>query len=378
MTKNLMTPSQFGHPANVPTAPEMQARDVTLAAEQQRAKTEVEASYLVAMNRPRNEDRSMRALERAIGRLSFAEDAYYSFPRGKKEVSGPSINFAREFARVWGNMKYGFRVVYDDEEKRTIEAYAVDLEWNTMATREASFKKLIQRKDPETGVTRWIVPDERDLRELTSRHASVEMRNCILQLCPKDITDEMINQARQSVKAALKGADIKDVRERAKTAFSEMGIYAEQLETYLGHSIDEATADEIAEVRGILKAIKDGVATREEYFGRSGSRSKIQTPPQEGGLSLDQVLKPPQAQAEEAPTTPAPPSTPPPPESTIPDFLPPVSLGDGSTEKGKKKTDSALLEKIKCPTTHAMVRKSDCINLCRVKKDCPAWTGKLG
>jgi hypothetical protein len=334
------------------------------------------------MKRPRNEERAQQALERSVSRLTFAEDSYYSFPRGQKEVFGPSINFAREFARVWGNMKYGFHVVHDDDETRTIEAYATDLEWNTVVTREASFKKLIQRKDPITGTTKWIVPDERDLRELTSRHASIEMRNCILQLCPKDISDGMIDAARQSVKANLTNAPIQDVREKAKAAFEAMGIYADQLQRYLGHPISEATADEIAELRGILKAIRDGLATRDEYFGKTAK--KTQTPTQEGGISLEQVLnQPPNPPTAEMEAPPEPPSSPPfkstqvdqtTSKSTMPDYLPPLTLGgDGPTGKEKKKTDQALLEKIKCPKTHAMVRKLDCVNLCKVKKDCSAW-----
>lgn len=367
MTKNLMMPKN----SMLPEAPKPDVRDVTLAAEQQRARTEVEAAYLVAIKRPRDEDRSVNALEKAISRLGFAEDSYYSFPRGNKEVFGPSVNFAREFARVWGNFKYGFHVVHDDEEKRTIEAYAIDLEWNTSSTREASFKKLIQRKDPETGVTRWITPDERDLRELTSRHASIEMRNCILQLCPKDITDSMINQARLSVKSAMKHADIKEIREKAKAAFSEIGIYAEQLEGYLGHPVTEATPEEIAELRGILKAIKDGVATRDEYFRKPTTPKPRPTQPADGGLSLEQVLESPVA--EEIP-----------PETSgeverqrsqpnIPDFLPPVTGGDNLTSKQKKNIDPALLDEIKCPKTNAIVRKLDCVKLCKVKNGCSVW-----
>ncbi|RPI55420.1 MAG: hypothetical protein EHM49_01960 [Deltaproteobacteria bacterium] len=65
------------------------------------------------------------------------------------------------------------------------------------------------------------------------------------------------------------------------------------------------------------------------------------------------------------------------PTTTMPDYLPPLSVGDGPTGKARKRTDPSLLEKIKCPSTGGMVRRQDCQNMCKIRKGCKAWEGKI-
>ncbi|RPI55891.1 MAG: hypothetical protein EHM49_01365 [Deltaproteobacteria bacterium] len=83
---------------------------------------------------------------------------------------------------------------------------------------------------------------------------------------------------------------------------------------------------------------------------------------------------------------PSPPFSPPPPPksgivgqptTTIPDYLPPLSMGNGPTGKDRKRTDPRLLEKIKCPSTGGMVRRQDCQNMCKIRRGCKAWEGEI-
>src|ERR1700747_3455088 len=68
---------------------------------------EIQSAIIIARRFPRNEDQAFEKLMRACRRLSFAEDAAYAFPRGDQKVEGPSVNLAREAARVWGNIRHG-------------------------------------------------------------------------------------------------------------------------------------------------------------------------------------------------------------------------------------------------------------------------------
>lgn len=75
----------------------------TGAAAKERA--EIESAIIVAKKFPRNEEACFQKLMKAASRSSFAEDATYSFPRGDTNVTGPSVNLAREAARIWGNIR---------------------------------------------------------------------------------------------------------------------------------------------------------------------------------------------------------------------------------------------------------------------------------
>ena len=71
---------------------------------------------VLARRFPRSEQGAYAALLRSCGRTSFAEEASYSFPRGGSSVEGPSVRFAREAARVWGNIRYGLDILRDDDD----------------------------------------------------------------------------------------------------------------------------------------------------------------------------------------------------------------------------------------------------------------------
>jgi hypothetical protein len=146
---------------------------------------EIQSAIVLAKKYPRDEDASFTKLMKACGRTSFAEEAEYSFPRGNQTVRGPSVNLAREAARVWGNVRYGITILRDDTGSRQIQGWAWDLETNTKISSEDDFQKLIFRKGKG-----WIPPDERDLRELTNRRGAILIRNCILQVVPKDLIED--------------------------------------------------------------------------------------------------------------------------------------------------------------------------------------------
>src|SRR5262249_52625590 len=117
------------------------------------ARQEVQAAVIVAKRFPRNEDAAFQQLMKSCARPTFAGDVTYSFPRGGSTVTGPTVYLAREFARLWGNIRHGCDVVAEDEEERTIRAWAWDLQTNVKVSHDVTFKKLIQRKDKRSGET---------------------------------------------------------------------------------------------------------------------------------------------------------------------------------------------------------------------------------
>lgn len=235
---------------------------------------EIQGAMVLAKRFPRNEDAAFEKLMKACNRTSFAEDAEYSFPRGKVQddngkwvpnyVKGPSVNLAREAARIWGNIRYGLNIKTETEDMRHIQGWAYDLETNTRVEADDSFLKLIFRKNGG-----WQKPDERDLRELTNRRAAILIRNCILQLLPKDLIEDAIGATRSTLQAGA-AQDPEGARKKIITAFSSINVSVAMLETYLGHELAQASPAQIAELRTIYKSIADGNSKWAEYVNGNG------------------------------------------------------------------------------------------------------------
>ncbi len=225
---------------------------------------EIQAAYVMAMRFPRDEEKAEEKIIKAAERMAVSSPdkplAYYAYPRGGSLVSGPSINFAVDAARCWRNIRYGFKIIRDDEEFRTILGWALDLETNDYSESPDHFQKLIYRKDGG-----WIKPDERDLRELTNRRGAIATRNALLRLFPRDIVDRAIKAAMLAVEKAAR-KDKPGQTQLIMETFARFGVTKEQLEKHLGHALEKITEKEIAELRGIAAAIKDGEVKKEEVF----------------------------------------------------------------------------------------------------------------
>lgn len=271
------------------------------------AQHEIQSAIVVAKRFPRNEDLCFQRLMKAAMRASFAEDATYSFPRGGQDVTGPSVNLAREAARIWGNIRYGLYVGRDDDETRLIRGWAWDVETNTKVELEDDFKKLIQRKvKGKPGETEWLVPDERDLRELTNRRGAILLRNALLQVMPKDLIEDALFQCGKTLESEA-SSNPDGERKRLLLDFGALNITVGQIEQKLGHAFSASTPKELAELRGICKSIQDGHTTWTEYV--KGPEPKPSTPEQaENKAKLEEgqrALKEQQAHAAPVETAPS-------------------------------------------------------------------------
>ncbi len=239
---------------------------------------EIQSAIVLARRFPRSEDEAFAKLMRACGRTSFAGGAAYAFPRGNQTVSGPSVTLAREAARIWGNIRYGLEIVRDDKDNRQIRGWAWDLETNTKVAAEDEFAKLVQRKK-KGGGTEWLVPDERDLRELTNRRGAILIRNCILQLLPRDLIEDALDQSQVTLKdEATKDPDA--ARKRVLVAFDALNITAAMLQAYVGRPVGQCSPEEIAKLRTIYQSIKDGNSTWGDYVegGNENGAQRVGTP----------------------------------------------------------------------------------------------------
>jgi len=254
------------------TAPSDEISPTRASAE---AVADIQSAIIVSRKFPRNEETAYQKLMHACERTNFAEDAMYAFPRfsaeeGKKvTITGPSVNLAREAARVWGNIRWGLVIVADSDETRTIEGWGYDLEANTRVSQEDTFNKTVYtRKDG------WRPANERDLRELTARRGAFLVRNSLLQLVPKDFISDAMDQVEKTL--ASKARQDPDAQKKAViSAFDRIGVPADQLESYLGHALATLSPEEIAKLRSVYKSIEDGNSTWAEYLTPRPGEAKV-------------------------------------------------------------------------------------------------------
>ena len=81
----------------------------TVAIEASRAIAEAQGKLIIAKRFPRDEVQAYSRVVQACQRKGIAEKAFYSYNRGGGVVSGPTIRFAEELARCWGNIDYGIK-----------------------------------------------------------------------------------------------------------------------------------------------------------------------------------------------------------------------------------------------------------------------------
>lgn len=306
-----------------------------------RAEAEVKGSIVAARQFPRQIPTVIAMINQACDMLEFAEDAAYAFARGQAQVTGPTVGFARELNRCWGNTETGIRILSKTDKQVHIMGYAVDFETNTRVTSEDKLDTVQQRKQKD-GTTQWVPCDERDLREAVNRRGAICVRNSILQMLPAYLVGMAQERCRATVymkakqrekdetaakdkaaKAAKEGkpttpppaAPTADPVKLVVAAFLEIGISDVLLEKRLGHPTRDMTLAEIADLRRIWKLIQNGDAMREEYFDlpsaeKNAPNAADESPEAEKPATQPPTTTPPAAAGAGAPPPPAEPAKP--------------------------------------------------------------------
>ena len=227
---------------------------------------EIEAGYMMALSQPRDEAVCTQTLIKTCQDKDFAEIALYSFPRGGSNITGPSVILAREFARLWKNIRYGARITELEGDTITVEGFATDLETNTTALVPSRFKRLVYRK-----FKGWIEPDERQLREKIAREIALCERNAILKIAPKHLIDKALKLCQSVQKKQLddeiKKDGVETIKDKLLTSYyNHFRITKEKIENYLGEKIEDLTPDQVQELRKLFASLRAGTIRVDEVF----------------------------------------------------------------------------------------------------------------
>lgn len=278
-------------PDDEPSKPERGGETASSAIASQ-ARAAVEARYLVALKNPRNLNQVRVKILEACKRPRFAEKARYAKPVGQRDpVVGPSIRFAEEVLRLFGNVYVERMVVYDDDTKRIVRITLTDLEANLSYPMDAVMDKTVERQYVPKGrtvvssrensqgkMTYLIEATEEEMVVKEAAWTSKLIRAGTLRLLPSDILEEAMEQ----VTATLKAEDAADPKQRVKKivdAFYDIGVDPKEIVEYLGHAIETCSPAEINRLRLVYQAIDQGETTwsevREvEKLNRDGLEAK--------------------------------------------------------------------------------------------------------
>lgn len=313
-------------------ANELALPDTASTAVAAQAKALVEARYIMALRRPRDMDVVREKMLKECARPSFAAVARYVKPIGKdraKWPTGPSIRFAEAAVRNMTNITVETMTVYDDREKRIVRVTVTDLEANVPYSQDVTVAKTIERRQTKEGDTvlatrtnsygdKLYILEGTDDDIVNKQQALISkaVRTLGLRLIPGDIVDECMEQV--LVTQANSDAEDPDAAKRKLfDAFGGLGVRAEQLKEYLGHDAASLSPKELAELRALYAAIRDGESSWREVMDGRAAQAEAKT------ASLDAVRQ--AAAAKKQAKTPAAP----PPADPAPGTDAGPTFGDG-------------------------------------------------
>lgn len=282
-----------------PTTAVSQVNETAAAALGARARADIEARTIVALNRPRDTFDFRRRLLDSCARREFAGLARYSKPLGgNKFAEGFTIRFAEECVRFYRNLDLSTMVVSEDDERRVVRCSVTDLESNVPWSTEVVVPKTVERrsttKDDEvirsrtnsTGQTVFIRrATEDEVANSQNRLCAKAMRNLILNHIPSDILEDAENAVLDTVKKqeAEEATDPTTVRKQVGDMFYRIGVTAQQLAEFLGHPFETMTPAELHVLRKVFNGMKsEGVTWAEVMEQKRGAQKPDAPAPQQG------------------------------------------------------------------------------------------------
>jgi len=232
----------------------------TVAIEASRAIAEAQGKLVIAKRFPRNEIQAFANMKKACQRTGLANKAFYSYPRGGETVSGPTIRLAEELARCWGNIDFGIKELSQDNGKSEMQAYAWDLETNTMSVQNFTNPHAKEVRGKIKALTSL-----RDIYENNANMAGRRLRARILAVLPADFVEEAVAECRKTL-AGKNNVPLTDRVRKMVVEFEKLGVTQDMIEKRLDRGLDTMTAEDLTDYIGIFNSLKDKNTKVSEWF----------------------------------------------------------------------------------------------------------------
>ena len=220
-------------------------------------KSEIEQQVDTAKKYPRSVKRFRdEAMTMATLTESIAEGCIYAVPRGGKTIEGPSARFAEIIISAWGNSRAGARIISEDNETITAQGFFFDVERNVTIALE------IKRRITDKHGRRYNT----DMISTTGNAAaSIAFRNAVLKGIPKAFWADMYEAARKTAIGTVE--TLVNKRSKMIEYFQKMGITTDAICATLEiPGVEDIGMDELAVLKGMATALKEGESTPEQLF----------------------------------------------------------------------------------------------------------------
>lgn len=232
-------------------------------------KSEIDTQIATAHRFPRsllkfkNEALAMATLDEETASSCFYALKRKSADGDGKTIEGPSIRLAEIIGSAWGNLRYGARIVETGDRFVTAQGVCHDLEKNICANVEVR-RRITGRdgrrySDDMIGVT-------------CNAACSIALRNAIFKVVPMAYAKDIYEKAK---KVAVGDAQTLSTRRQQMVQhFSKMGVSVEQILAHLEKpSIEDIGLEDLATLKGVATAIKDGETTIDQEFPSAASQA---------------------------------------------------------------------------------------------------------
>lgn len=240
--------------------------------ESARAIKQVEMRMTAAFKFNRNEADCFEKINAACQRFSLADNAIYSYLKGKKKVNGKWIPNLVEGATIrlieaivlnWRNIDSSMRQLSVSEDGKTAvwETCAWDMQNNVSDT-----KTFTVELEGETARDRYIS---------ASSFATKRKRTCLEAIIPAWVIEDAMKVCIKTIAKGKGSESFKTRLIKMVVRFSDEQVSKEMLEDFLGHSVEKMDEHKIFQMTNIYKEIKNGNAKRSDYFNAQNGESAI-------------------------------------------------------------------------------------------------------
>lgn len=228
---------------------------------EQQTKGEVDTQIATAKRFPRSVKQfKERALSYATLDDDTASSCFYTLPARRggdgKAIEGPSARLAEIVAASYGNLRAQACIVDDDGTFITAQGRCWDLENNVAIAVD------VRRRITDRNNNRYSA----DMINTTANAAcSIALRNSVFKVVPMALVKPVYEAAR---KVAIGDATTLVKRRADMIAyFKKMTVTESQLLAAVSRaSVEDITVDDLATLKGLATAIKDGDTTVDECF----------------------------------------------------------------------------------------------------------------
>lgn len=257
---------------------------------QSREIAEMQVTYLMAQQFPRDPAKAMNRILDAFTRLSLAEKSQYEYSRGGTEIRGPSIKAMEAIAAEWENIDVKWRVVSRGIDARGIpfsevEASAIDTQTRT---RKSIAFPVSHWRDTKLGG--YALKDERDIYELCANMAQRRVRACIEAVIPTDVIEAAMEQA----DTTLQKVDTSpEAMQKMLVAFEPFGVTRAHIEKRIQRSLDSIKPTQVVSLKRIYASLRDGVSEAADWFDKPAAPAAGKPSPEgnvpTGGTKADSI-----------------------------------------------------------------------------------------